>query len=83
MAAELRELFARAHCLRQLAEFGVDPQAPASRRAIDAIVASWDWDLRRVERCLERLVVAAAGARLGFGFGSLGLGLELGLGLGF
>ena len=61
-AVELRELFARAHCLRQLAEFGVDAQAPASRRAIDAIVASWDWDLSRVERCVERLVVAAAGA---------------------
>lgn len=61
-AVELRELFARAHCLRQLAEFGVDAQAPASCRAIDAIVASWDWDLSRVERCVERLVVAAAGA---------------------
>lgn len=61
-AVELRELFARAHCLRQLAEFGVDAQAPASRRAVDAIVASWDWDLSRVERCVERLVVAAAGA---------------------
>lgn len=61
-AVELRELFARAHCLRQLAEFGVDAQAPASRRAVDGIVANWDWDLSRVERCVERLVVAAAGA---------------------
>jgi len=62
VAIELRELFARAHCLRQLAEFGVDAHAPGSRRAVDAIVASWDWDLCRVERCVERLVVAAAGA---------------------
>mmetsp|Transcript_15351 Transcript_15351/g.31047 ORF Transcript_15351/g.31047 Transcript_15351/m.31047 type:complete len:275 (+) Transcript_15351:123-947(+) len=62
VAMELRELFARGHCLRQLAEFSVDAQSPASQRAVEEIVASWDWDLRRIEQCIERHVVAVAGA---------------------
>lgn len=62
VAIELRDLFAYIYVLRQLTQYGLSTESPAARRAVEVMVASWDWDLDRVERSIERHVLAAAGA---------------------
>lgn len=64
VALELRDAFAHVFCSTTFADCGVSVQDRSTRRAIESLVASWDWDLRRVEENVERHVIRLAGAGL-------------------
>jgi len=64
VALELRDAFAHVFCSTAFANCGVSVEERSTRRAIESMVATWDWDLRRVEENVERHVIRLAGAGL-------------------
>ena len=64
VALELRDAFAHVFCTTAFADCGVSVEERPTQRAIESLVASWDWDLSRVEENVARHVVRLAGGGL-------------------